>query len=182
MAEPRIHLRACNLCEAMCGLRIEVEGERIRSIRGDDDDPFSKGYICPKATALEDVHVDPDRQKLPLRRAGDAWTAVGWDEAFDEVARRIAEVQARHGPDAVAVYQGNPTVHNLGALTLRAAPDPRARTRNRFSATSVDQLPHMLAAHDDVRPPAAPAGARHRPDRALPRARRQPARLQRQPR
>jgi len=52
MAEPRVHFRACNLCEAMCGLRIEVEGDRIRSIRGDADDPFSKGFLCPKATAL----------------------------------------------------------------------------------------------------------------------------------
>jgi len=146
MAEPRVHFRACNLCEAMCGLRIEVEGDRIRSIRGDPDDPFSKGFLCPKATALEDVHVDPDRQKLPLRRTGDAWTRIGWDEAFDEVVRRIAEIQARHGPDSVAIYLGNPMVHSLGALT-HALPLIRAlRTRNRYSATSVDQLPHHLAA------------------------------------
>ena len=146
MAEPRIHFRACNLCEAICGLRIEVEGERIRSIRGDADDPFSKGFLCPKATALEDVHVDPDRQKLPLRRTGDGWTRVGWEEAYDEVARRIAEVQARHGPDSVAIYLGNPNVHSLGALT-HGLPLIRAlRTHHRYSATSVDQLPHHLAA------------------------------------
>jgi anaerobic selenocysteine-containing dehydrogenase len=146
MAEPRVHFRACNLCEAMCGLRIELEGEEIRSIRGDGDDPFSAGFLCPKATALEDVHVDPDRRKLPVRRAGDAWTPVGWDEAFDEVARRIAEVQDRHGRDSVAIYLGNPTVHSLGALT-HALPLIRAlRTHNRYSATSVDQLPHHLAA------------------------------------
>jgi len=146
MAEPRIHFRACNLCEAMCGLRIEVEGDRIRSIRGDADDPFSRGFLCPKATALEDVHVDPDRQKLPLRRSGDAWSPLGWDEAFDEVARRIAEVQACHGPDSVAIYLGNPNVHSLGAMT-HGLPLIRAlRTHNRYSATSVDQLPHHLAA------------------------------------
>ena len=146
MPELRIHFRACNLCEAMCGLRIEVEGDRIRSIRGDADDPFSRGFLCPKATALEDVHVDPDRQKLPLRRTGDAWAPVGWDEAFDEVAQRIAEVQARHGPDSVAIYLGNPNVHSLGAMT-HGLPLIRAlRTHNRYSATSVDQLPHHLAA------------------------------------
>ena len=146
MAEPRVHFRACNLCEAMCGLRIELEGERIRSIRGDADDPFSRGFLCPKATALEDVHVDPDRRKLPLRRTGDAWAPVAWDEAFDEVARRIAEVQARHGRDSVAIYLGNPTVHSLGAMT-HGLPLIRAlRTHNRYSATSVDQLPHHLAA------------------------------------
>lgn len=146
MAEPRLHFRACNLCEAMCGLRIEVEGERVRSIRGDPDDPFSRGFLCPKATALEDVHVDPDRLKHPLRRTGDGWTRIGWEEAFDEVVRRIGEIQARHGPDSVGIYLGNPNVHSLGALT-HGLPLIRAlRTRNRYSATSVDQLPHHLTA------------------------------------
>ncbi len=146
MAEPRLHFRACNLCEAMCGLRIEVEGERILSIRGDPDDPFSRGFLCPKATALEDVHVDPDRLKHPLRRTGDGWTRIGWEEAFDEVVQRIGEIQARHGPDSVGIYLGNPNVHSLGALT-HGLPLIRAlRTRNRYSATSVDQLPHHLTA------------------------------------
>ena len=146
MARTPVHHRACNLCEAMCGLRIELEGERIRSIRGDPDDPFSKGFLCPKATALEDVHVDPDRQKHALRRTGVAWAPLGWEEAFDEVANRLAEVQARHGPDSVAIYLGNPTVHSLGALTHGLGFIRALRTRNRYSATSVDQLPHHLAA------------------------------------
>jgi anaerobic selenocysteine-containing dehydrogenase len=142
----RVHYGTCNLCEAMCGLRLEVEGERILSIRGDPEDPLSRGFLCPKATALEDVHLDPDRQKQPLRRTAEGWARIDWNEAFDEVTRRIREVQARHGPDSVAVYLGNPNVHSLGALT-HAVPFIRSlRTRNRYSATSVDQLPHHLAA------------------------------------
>ena len=159
MAEPRIHLRACNLCEAMCGVRIEVEGERIPSIRGDDDDPFSQGYICPKATALEDLHDDPDRLQPPLRRAGDALDgASAGTRRSTRSPRRLAEVQRAHGRDAVAVYLGNPTVHNLGAADFGPC-SCRARSArtNRYSATSVDQLPHMLAALADVRPPAADA-------------------------
>jgi anaerobic selenocysteine-containing dehydrogenase len=141
-----IHHRTCNLCEAMCGLRIELDGDRIRSIRGDPDDPFSRGFVCPKATALEDVHLDPDRQKHALRRTPEGWAPLGWTEAFDEVASRLRDLQARHGPESVALYLGNPNVHSLGALT-HGLPFIRAlRTHNRYSATSVDQLPHHFAA------------------------------------
>jgi anaerobic selenocysteine-containing dehydrogenase len=140
------HFRACNLCEAICGLAIEVSEGDIVSIRGDRDDSFSRGHICPKAVALQDIHNDPDRLRRPLRRTGDGWQSVGWDEAFDEVANRIREVQAAHGRDAVAVYLGNPNVHNWGSL-LYGPPLIRClHTLNRYSATSVDQLPHHVAA------------------------------------
>lgn len=130
----------------MCGIVITTTGARVTGIRGDPDDPFSRGHICPKAVALQDVHEDPDRLRRPLRRTGHTWTEIGWDEALDEAARELKAVQAAHGRDAVATYLGNPTVHSLGAMLF--APDlMRAlRTRNRFSATSVDQLPHHVAA------------------------------------
>jgi anaerobic selenocysteine-containing dehydrogenase len=141
------HFRTCTLCEAMCGVVIEAEADRVETIRGDRDDPFSRGHICPKAMGLKDLHEDPDRLRRPMRRHGDKWSEVGWDEAFDEVARRLREVQAAHGRDAVAVYQGNPTVHNYGTMLFGPAFVRSLRTKNRFSATSVDQLPHMLAAY-----------------------------------
>ncbi|MDP1917689.1 MAG: molybdopterin-dependent oxidoreductase [Myxococcales bacterium] len=141
------HHRACNLCEAMCGLRIETDGARVTSIRGDEDDPFSKGYLCPKATALKDLHEDPDRLKQPMRREGSQWKTIGWDEALDETATRLHDVQKRHGRNAVATYLGNPTTHNTGALLFGPSFLRALGTRSRFSATSVDQLPHMLAAH-----------------------------------
>jgi len=130
----------------MCGLLIEHDGHRVSSIRGDEDDPLSRGYICPKAVALKDLHEDPDRLRTPQKRVGDQWQDVSWDEALDDIAERIAQIQKRHGTDAMAVYAGNPTVHNTGAMLAGVTLFQTLGTRNRFSATSVDQLPHMLAA------------------------------------
>ncbi|MCA9897542.1 MAG: molybdopterin-dependent oxidoreductase [Ardenticatenaceae bacterium] len=141
------HFRTCNLCEAMCGLEIELRGEEILAIRGDKLDPFSQGHICPKATALADIYHDPDRLRQPVRRTAVGWEPISWDEAFDEVAANIKRIQEAYGRNAIAVYQGNPNVHNLGAM-LYSPPFVRTlRTQNRFSATSVDQLPHHFAAY-----------------------------------
>ncbi|WP_120993899.1 molybdopterin oxidoreductase family protein [Stutzerimonas urumqiensis] len=147
MSETTLHHRACHLCEAICGLSIVTEGERIVSIKGDPDDPFSRGHICPKAVALQDIQNDPDRIRQPLRRVGETWQPVGWDEAFAEVAERLASVRERHGANAVAVYQGNPSVHNYGLMTHSNYFLGLLKTRNRYSATSVDQLPHHLVSH-----------------------------------
>jgi anaerobic selenocysteine-containing dehydrogenase len=140
------HYRSCPLCEATCGVAIEVDGDRVVSVRGDDADPFSKGYICPKGTALADLHHDPDRLRSPMRRDGDRWQPIGWDEALDLVATKLREIRARYGADAVAVYQGNPSAHNLGLLTYGQLTLRTLGTKNMYSATSLDQLPHMLAA------------------------------------
>jgi anaerobic selenocysteine-containing dehydrogenase len=141
------HYRTCHLCEAMCGIAITVEDGRIQSILGDADDPFSRGHICPKAVALQDVHDDPGRLRHPVRRTANGWQRLSWEEAFDEAARRIHAVQRQHGRDAVALYLGNPNVHNHGSLLFGGLLTRALRTRNRFSATSVDQLPHHVAAH-----------------------------------
>jgi anaerobic selenocysteine-containing dehydrogenase len=143
---PSTHFRTCNLCEAMCGIAIEVDGGRITSIRGDADDPFSRGHVCPKAVALQDVHQDPDRLRRPLRRRGRDWEEVSWEDALAETAERLAAVQKAHGRESVAVYQGNPTVHNYGSALFGQVFIRSLGTRSRFSATSVDQLPQMLAA------------------------------------
>lgn len=141
----QLHYRVCNLCEAMCGLEIEYAGDDILAIRGDKNDPFSKGHICPKATALEDIYRDSDRLKLPVKRTADGWEQISWEEAFDEVVSRIKAIQAEHGHDAIGVYQGNPNVHNLGAMIYSPPFVRTLRTKNRFSATSADQLPHHFA-------------------------------------
>lgn len=143
---PSLHHRTCHLCEAMCGVVIEHEGAKILSIRGDEADPFSRGHVCPKVVGIQDVHEDPDRLKRPLKRVGSGWEEISWETAFDEITTRLKQVQAQHGKDSVAVYQGNPTVHNVGSMTFGQLFVRSLRTKRRFSATSVDQLPHMLAA------------------------------------
>ena len=140
------HYRTCNLCEAMCGLAVKMDGERIVSIKGDKDDPFSRGHICPKAVALQDIYADPDRLRQPLRRTADGWVVIGWEEAFDEAAANLRRVQEEYGRDATAIYLGNPNVHNLGSMLLLSTLTRALRTKNRFTATSVDQLPAHYAA------------------------------------
>ena len=136
----------CPLCEAMCGVLVEVDGRRIRVVRGDRDDPFSRGYICPKAAALADLHNDPERIRTPLIRTGSDWREASWEEALDRAADGLSSVRRRHGRDAVGLYYGNPVAHNLGLLTHGLAFRRALRTRNVYSASSADQLPQMLAA------------------------------------
>ena len=141
-----VRTATCPLCEASCGILVDTDAGRIRSIRGDHEDPFSRGYICPKAAALADIHEDPDRVRAPLIREGTSWREASWDEALDRAADGLVRVRKRHGRDAVAIYYGNPVAHNLGLMT-HALPFARLlRTRNVSSASSADQLPQMVAA------------------------------------
>jgi len=158
-ADKIVHYRTCNLCEAMCGIEIRSQGQEFGTrnskletgdwldIRGDKDDPFSRGYICPKAAALGDLHYDKDRLKYPVRRTPNGWQRLGWDEAFEEVAQNLKRIHAVHGRGSIATYLGNPTVHNYGALLFAPGFIRSLHTRNRFSATSVDQLAHHLAGY-----------------------------------
>jgi anaerobic selenocysteine-containing dehydrogenase len=143
------HHRVCHLCEAMCGLVIQTEGDTVLDIRGDRDDPLSRGHVCPKAVALKDIHEDPDRLRKPVKRIRTAAGAyqhveIDWPEALDLAAGALAATIEHHGVDAVGAYFGNPSVHNYGMLTHQRNLFRHIRTRNRFSATSVDQLPHHL--------------------------------------
>ena len=140
-----MHYRACNLCEAICGIEIKVEAGPQLSIRGDKDDPFSRGYICPKAVALQDIHYDKDRLRYPVRRLPNGWRRISWDEALDEVAKNLKDINAKYGRNSIGTYLGNPNVHNYGALLFAPGFIRSLRTRNRFSATSVDQLAHHVA-------------------------------------
>lgn len=142
------HIRTCPLCEATCGLEISHRDGEVVRIRGDRDDVFSHGFICPKGTVLGKLDVDPDLIRTPLVKKGGKHVPVGWDEAFALIADRLAPMVAEHGPDSLAVYLGNPNVHSLSG-TLYIRPFVRMlRTRNVFSASTVDQMPkHVSAGH-----------------------------------
>ena len=139
------HYRNCNLCEAICGIEITHEDGKIQSIVGDKLDPFSRGHICPKALGLKDIYEDADRLRHPVRKVDGGCKEISWNEALVITSDRLRDVQARYGRDAVGVYQGNPSVHNLGTILNSRELLKALKTKNNFSATSVDQLPHHFA-------------------------------------
>ena len=142
-----IHFRACNLCEAICGLEVETDGSRVTSIRGDAKDPLSRGHLCPKGVALQDVHADENRLRHPIRKTtASCWEEVTWEAAFDEIAKRTITIRGQYGSESMAVYLGNPTVHNYGSLLFSRTLVNAIGRPQLYSATSVDQLPHHFAA------------------------------------
>ena len=141
----RVVQRICPFCEACCGLELKVDEGRITAIRGYEEDVHSAGFLCPKATALRDLHEDPDRLRAPMVKRDGKHVEVTWDEAFAEIERRLVPILEKHGRDAVAMVIGNPSVHKLG-LTLYTARLTRAiGTSNVFSASTLDQMPKQLS-------------------------------------
>lgn len=140
----KVHFRTCHLCEAMCGLQIVTEGDQVLKIEGDKEDVYSKGHICPKGVALQDIHNDPDRLKYPIRRKGNEWERISWAEAFDEVETKLNAIRDKYGPDSLGLYMGNPGVHNTGTGLFFFDFAKALGTKNRFASHSLDQLPQMF--------------------------------------
>ena len=144
MAETVVHRRSCSLCECVCGLTVPVTDGTVGTIRGDRDDVWSRGFLCPKGTTLGALHDDPDRLRVPMIREGDQWREAGWDEAFERCEELIHGVVARHGVEAFTAFIGNPTGHSFslgryaGMLTT-ALP-------HIYSAGTVDQWPKNVSA------------------------------------
>ena len=138
--------RICPLCEATCGISVTVEDGVVTDLRGDDADAFSRGYICPKAYGLKGLEEDPDRLRRPLLRRDGRLVEVGWDEAFAAAIDGLTRVRAAHGPNAIGTYLGNPTAHSLHAMVYGPVLLRALGTRQRYSASSADQLPKMVSA------------------------------------
>ncbi|MFC1859855.1 molybdopterin-dependent oxidoreductase, partial [Thermodesulfobacteriota bacterium] len=143
--ETKVYYRTCPLCEPTCGLAITLLGDQVVQIRGDKDDVFSKGFFCPKGAALGDLHFDPDRLKRPMVKRDGFFQEVSWDDAFAEAEKGLWPIIEQHGPDAVAVFFGNPAAHtHVGALYLRPFVKTLG-TKNLFSAGTTDQMPKHVS-------------------------------------
>src|SRR5262245_60699069 len=129
----------------MCGLAMTVDAGRIVDVRGDDEDVFSRGHICPKGPAMREVQEDPDRLRHPLRRTASGWERLSWEQAYDFTATRLAEIQKRHGRNAVGFYIGNPTVHDHGTAMMAFTFARALRSGNCFDANSLDANPKLFA-------------------------------------
>ncbi|MBT2379707.1 MULTISPECIES: molybdopterin oxidoreductase family protein [unclassified Streptomyces] len=139
-------LRTCPLCETSCGLRLTLDdGGSVLRVEGDQDDPFSKGFLCPKGAALGQLDEDPDRLAGPLVRVDGQLRPASWEEAFAEVHRGLGEIMAAHGRDAVALYFGNPTFHTMAGFLYRQPLTQALGSRNVYSASTIDQMPKHVS-------------------------------------
>lgn len=139
------HVKTCPLCEATCGLEITVTDGAVARIRGDRDDVFSHGFICPKGSTLKQLHEDPDRLRRPLIKRDGVHVEVTWDEAYREIERRLLPLRGTHGADAVGVYLGNPNAHTISGAVFTRPLLQALGTRNLFSASTVDQMPRHVS-------------------------------------
>ena len=142
----RVHLRQCPLCECMCGLEIHLdEQDRVKVIRGDRDDVWSKGFLCPKGTTLGKLHEDPDRIRVPMIREGEVWREVTWDEAFARCEELLHQVRDRHGIEAMTAFIGNPAGHSFSLSRFGALLMGQAGFPSIYSAGTVDQWPKNVS-------------------------------------
>lgn len=139
--------RSCPTCEACCGLvlRVDRNKQEILSIKGDPDDPRSRGYVCAKSQAFRYVHEDPERLRRPVKRTATGWQEIDWNEALDLVGSKLKAIRETHGKDSVAIYYGNPNGHNAGTLIYTALFSQMLDTERFFSAGTVDQQPKNVS-------------------------------------
>ncbi len=149
--------RTCPLCEATCGLAVEIDDGQVRRIRGDRDDVFSHGFLCPKGSTLQHLHNDPDRLRTPLIKRNGRFVEATWDEAFDVIANRLRSILDEHGHYSVGVYLGNPNVHNMSGVIYNRAFIKTLGSKNVYTASTIDQMPKhvssgLLFGHPDLIP------------------------------
>lgn len=135
-----IHKRTCHICEANCGVLVELDGRKVVSIKGNPDHVLSRGHVCPKATAIADLQDDPDRLRRPVKRVGDTWQELDWDTAYREIAAKVVALQGEGA--RAAFYRGNPGAHDYALSTQSGYLQRAVGARGTFSASTLDQIPH----------------------------------------
>lgn len=147
-SDVRLHLRSCAFCEAACGIRVTADHatRTILDVRGDPEDPFSQGFVCPKSYGLTQLHSDPDRLRRPVRRRGTDWEEIGWEEAMDESADRLKAIQKKHGQHSVAYYLGNPSGHKAPFLLYGPLLIKALGTMQFYTPGTLDQIPKYVSA------------------------------------
>ena len=135
----------CRICSAHCGVLATVEDGRLTKVTGDPDNPMFRGYTCAKGRALPDIHNNPDRLLHSQKRDGDRFVPIAAERAMDEIAERLQELIATHGPRSVAMYIGtNCLPYPASPLTanafLRAIESPMF-----FTANTIDQPGKQIA-------------------------------------
>ena len=138
-------LRICPFCEATCGLTLTIEDGRVVGARGDQEDVFSAGYICPKGASFGELDNDPDRLTAPLVRRDGVLTEASWEEAFAAVDEGLSAVLREHGGTSVGVYVGNPNAHTVAGALYPPLIIRGLGTRQVFSASTLDQMPKHVA-------------------------------------
>jgi anaerobic selenocysteine-containing dehydrogenase len=142
-----IHLRTCPLCEAMCGLEIHVESGAVAGIRGNRDDVWSRGHLCPKGVSLGSVHHDPDRIRQPMIKVDGQWQEVSWDAAFRRCTELLTPVIEKYGIGAVTAYTGNPLAHSFSLARYAGVLMGMSGMPVTYSPGTVDQWPKNLSSH-----------------------------------
>ena len=147
-SDVRLHLRSCAFCEAACGIRVTADHatRAILDVRGDPEDPFSQGFVCPKSYGLTQLHSDPDRLRRPVRRRGTDWEEIGWEEAMDEAADRLKAIQTRHGQHSIAYYLGNPSGHKAPFLLYGPLLIKAIGSMQFYTPGTLDQIPKFVSA------------------------------------
>ena len=141
----QIGYRICSICEAACGLEVDLDNGSVTAIRANDDDVFSEGHVCAKGIALKELHADADRLRQPLIRGPDGLRPATWDEAWRVIGEKLRHIKDQYGPQAVGVYVGNPTAHNIGLATGLGVFAATLGSSHFFTAGTVDQVPKQLA-------------------------------------
>lgn len=138
----QIHARTCHICEANCGVLMTVEDGKVTKVTGNPDHVLSEGYICPKATAIPDIQNDPDRLRAPVKKVGDEWEEISWEQALSEIAAKHQQIIA--GPKIAAMFLGNPNAHNYSSSFSMRGLSKAWGIKGLYSASTLDQLPHMI--------------------------------------